>query len=147
MLCWGHPTLLLPFCNEYWDGESIWMLDDESRQVVKGMNAQWSKEVVLIPFFPTDYLRTLTVLHSPMHHAPWRQPFSSHASTSQLGGPNVGGELKTRKLTLQTNSPRSPANGSNRSSARTYSLAHRRRHIVQFIPKSLLLSFSLDLQS
>ena len=45
VLCWGHPTLLLPFCNEFWDGESIWMLDDESRQVVKGMNAQWSKEV------------------------------------------------------------------------------------------------------
>jgi len=45
VLCWGHPSLLLPFCNEFWDGESIWTLDTDSHQVVKAMNSQWSKEV------------------------------------------------------------------------------------------------------
>jgi hypothetical protein len=44
VLCWGHPSLLLPFCNEYWDGESIWVLDRDSARVVHGMHAQWSKE-------------------------------------------------------------------------------------------------------
>jgi len=44
VLCWGHPSLLLPFCKEYWDGESIWTLDEDSRAGVKALHAQWAKE-------------------------------------------------------------------------------------------------------
>lgn len=44
VLCWGHPSLLLNHCSEYWDGESIWSLDEACRNQVLNMTAQWLKE-------------------------------------------------------------------------------------------------------
>ena len=44
LLCWGHPSILLGFCTEYWDGESIWSLETDTRAQIDNIKRQWEKE-------------------------------------------------------------------------------------------------------